>query len=220
MTFSTSWRRLLSYAARVGWGRALVRTAYLLVNRLVVFRVWAVYLYTPIDLLPEVRALESPFEFRHFDGPEIEAALRDPASGIPQDQVARYLPHGSECFGFLDGQRLAHYRCYRHGPVTLRDGLTMHFPPEWVYVAFAFTSPDYRGLRLDAIAEARGLDIFSRRAMKGVVGLVDIVNWETHRSNARCGMRCVGHIVELGLRRPWIIRTTGRCADYGITAGR
>jgi len=138
---------------------------------------------------------------------------RDPENGMPEDFLAEALSKGDECFGFLDGERLAAYGWYSSRPTRIDPpDLRLRFGYEYVYMYNGYTHPLCRGQRLHAIGMTMALREYLRRGRKGLVSYVESNNFDSLKSCRRMGYDEFGSI--------YVVRISGRYRAFSSAGCR
>jgi GNAT superfamily N-acetyltransferase len=124
-----------------------------------------------------------PYEARFLTRGELLRYAADPANsgaGLTKEVIPVLMDNGDECFGILDGQKLAAFCWYCvNPPARINDLWALEFAPGCVYVYFVYTDPQYRGKRL----LARGIKLASREYLKrGYPNLLAFVEWANYSS--------------------------------------
>ena len=112
------------------------------------------------------------------------------------------MVRGDQCYAIVDGNTLASYGWYTHGPALIDEGLRLSFDPRYVYMYKGFTLPRYRGQRLHAVGMTLALSRSIQTGFAGLVSYVDAGNLRSLRSCARMGYEHFGnvYVVALGTR--------------------
>src|ERR1041385_2343744 len=163
--------RISKSAADFGWPAALQAVAQGAVNRVVLFRVLKCVQVSEVD--PKFLEIDPRFEHRILDANTLRRFSAIPKYGLPSSFLDEALAKGDECYGILDGYRLATFGWYSFDPTMISDDLRLHFDPSHVYMYKGFTDPDYRGQRLHAIGMTWALKLYRERGSKGLVSYVD-----------------------------------------------
>lgn len=166
------------------------------------------------------RSLDLPpgFRFVRLDENALLKFSSDPANELRAAFVRDALGKGDECYGILDGDKLANYGWYARKP-TLMDNeeLFLHFDPQIVYMYKGFTLDIYRGLRLHAISKTLALAEFLSRGLRGMVFYVELNNFSSLKSAYRMGARDCGRMRVVRLMGRYIVRIQHGCRQYGLT---
>jgi hypothetical protein len=158
------------------------------------------------------------FRFARLDEQALLEFTKQPQYELGVEFVRDALTRGDECFGVLDGDRLASYGWYSRRP-TLMDNrdLFFHFDPRFVYMYKGFTVDPYRGLRLYPVSQTRTLAEFMMRGLKGMVFYVESNNFNSLKSACRIGARDCGRIQVMRVMGRYVVRVGPRCLQYGLT---
>lgn len=155
------------------------------------------------------------FCWRFLERDELLEMARDPEGPLNEPFVRTALDKGDECFGGFDGDQLACYAWYSNQP-TDDQGLTFHFPADYVYSYSGATHPEYRGLKLIGVAFTRAFTQFLDRGFRGVTFAVDSHNYAVMRSAAQVAAQEVGRILVFKLGRlAWMHASRG-CRQHGF----
>jgi hypothetical protein len=133
-------------------------------------------------------------------------------SGLELAEVDRLLQAGEECFGTFVNGVLASYLWFSPGPAHLAGDVFVHFDPSYAYSRWAFTRTDCRGRRLHAICKRSALAAFAARGRRGILSVVDALNFQSLDAAAHLGCVRVGW---LGMG-PGIIWTSRECQRAGL----
>ena len=143
------------------------------------------------------RELQSLSQIKDYD--ILEAFLRDASE------------KGDECYAILDGNRAAAFGWYSRLPTAINKDLKVRFDPEYVYMYFGYTHPDYRGKRLHAIGMTRALYEYTQRGCKGMISFVHSDNFPSLRSCERMGYKEIGRIYSAKIGGRHWIRASKEC---------
>src|SRR5437867_1404232 len=198
-------RKIFSEVRRKGVSAALHDLSLKAVNAVVLFKILrGVFIerFDPAFLISPERytPLFLPAEtIRNF--------ARDPENGMPEDFLAEALSKGDECFGFLDGERLAAYGWYSFTPTRIDPAdLLLRFGGDYVYMYKGFTHPRYRGQRLHAIGMTLALRHYLSRGFDGLVCYIESNNFDSLKSAFRMGYTEFGSV--------YILKTNGGYLKY------
>jgi ribosomal protein S18 acetylase RimI-like enzyme len=207
--------RVRKNAADFGWPAALHAIAQRALNRVVFFRVYRCLQIRDVD--PAFLAIESRYQHRFLDEETLRRFSREPRYDLSPAFVDEALAKGDECYGILDGDRLANFGWYSRQPTKLSDDLLFCFDPRHVYMYKGFTDPEYRGRRLHSIAMTWALKRLRERGADGLVSYVDATNFDSLRSCYRMGYRDVGQIYCVrAANQRWVHADAG-CRRSGIS---
>jgi GNAT superfamily N-acetyltransferase len=151
----------------------------------------------------DVRHLQKPNEELALEGRFLESAevielarsSACPGSGFTEDIVRTLLANGDECFGILDGVRLAAFCWYsRNAPTLLNENWVVHFDPSCVYVYFVYTDVAYRGRRLLAHGIQHAAQEYLRQGCRKILAFVESANYNSLNSFYRMGFKNFGMI--------------------------
>jgi ribosomal protein S18 acetylase RimI-like enzyme len=207
--------RIRKSAADFGWPAALQAVAHGAVNRVVLFRVMKCVQVSEVD--PRFLEIDPRFEHRVLDANTLRRFSAIQRYGLSQSFLDEALAKGDECYGILDGDRLASFGWYSVEPTMISDDLRLHFDRRRVYMYKGFTDPDYRGQRLHAIGMTHALKLYRERGSKGMVSYVDASNFDSLRSCWRMGFQEVGQIYYLRTADRYWIHTDAACRAFGMS---
>lgn len=133
-----------------------------------------------------LNVVERPFTVREFSFEELEPLVGRPDAEITAKGLATARRERHLCVGVFDGHALASYSFNSAGRARFNDQYQFVVPDGWIYHYMAVTLPEWRGKRLHALQ----LPFLMDRAIpggKGIVTLVDAVNFASLRSFRRMG---------------------------------
>ena len=208
-------RKIFSEVRRKGVSAALHDLSLKAVNAVVLFKILrGVFIerFDPAFLISPERytPLFLPAEtIRNF--------ARDPENGMPEDFLAEALSKGDECFGFLDGERLAAYGWYSFTPTRIDPAdLLLRFGGDYVYMYKGFTHPRYRGQRLHAIGMTMALREYLSKGRKGLVSYVESNNFDSLKSCHRMGYAEFGSVYVMKLLGRYFTYSSRGCRRFGF----
>lgn len=207
--------RIRKTAVDFGWPAALQAVAQGAVNRVVFFRVLKCVQVSEVD--PRYLAIDPRFEHRFLDAATLRRFSEDPKYDLSPEFLDEALGKGDQCYGILDGDRLASFGWYSVVPTKISDDLRFHFDPRYVYMYKGFTDPDYRGQRLHALGMTWALKLLRERGAEGLVSYVDATNFDSLRSCYRMGYRDVGQLYCLRAGERYWIRADAGCRKAGVS---
>jgi hypothetical protein len=135
---------------------------------------------------------------------------------LPPDYVATSHGKGDQCLAIFDGSTCAAFGWYSRCPTVIRDTLVLHFDAAWVYMYHGYTSPGYRGQRLHGLGIGKAMLAFSERGIRGMISVVEEVNYRTHSSGYRLGFVDCGRIWRVGVGGRSYIGQSSSCDAYGV----
>lgn len=198
----------------IGVGGKLTDFGIRAANRLSYFQVLKCVTITE----PAAEYLDSgKYECRFLSGAELTAFAADPANKMPLGFVHEALAKGDECYGILDGGKLASYGWYAVSETEIEDGgLAIRFDRGWVYMYKGYTKPEYRGQRLHAIGMTRSLKEYRERGIKGIVSYVAANNFASLKSCYRMGYKDFGSVAIGRVAGKFRIWHSPGCRTYGL----
>jgi hypothetical protein len=164
---------------------------------------------------PPIPALEVGL----VDERRLRQAARDPGTGLTAQGVAAALARGEVCLGAFVGDVLAsHVWITRDLPHPhLQDDVFVRFDPRWGYIRWAFTRPEYRGLRLYGVVKGLALQAELQRGGHGLLSLVEVANFESLRAAERIGCRTIGYAVTTRLANRRVTWTSAGSRAFGVS---
>lgn len=207
--------RIRKAAADFGWPAALQTVARGAVNRVVFFRVLKCVQVSEIDT--RYLTIDSRFHHRFLDEATLRGFAGNPTYDLSPSFLDEALAKGDQCYGILDGDRLASFGWYSTEPTKISDDLRFHFDKRYVYMYKGFTDPEYRGQRLHAIGMTWALKLFRERGAEGLVSYVDANNLDSLRSCYRMGYRDIAQIYCLRAADRYWIRADASCREFGLS---
>src|SRR4051812_376829 len=219
---STSWPRLAARLARIrkttvdfGWRAALHAGVQGAVNRIAFCRVLKCVRVSKAD--PRYLAIDPRFQHGFLDEATLQRFGDDPRFDLSPRFLREALAKGDQCYGILDGDRLASFGWYSAVPTRISDDLRFCFDRRYVYMYKGFTDPDYRGQRLHALGMTAALQQFRGRGAEGLVSYVEATNFDSLRSCYRMGYTNVGQIYCLRARDHYWIHADAGCRRLGVS---
>jgi hypothetical protein len=163
---------------------------------------------------------ELPYEGRFLTRGELLQFAQNPAisgAGLTEDVIPVLLDNGDECFGILDGPRLAAFGWYCvNPPARMNDLWALEFTRGCVYVYFVYTDPAYRGRKL----LAHGIKLASREyVQRGFPTLLAFVEWANYSSLAaffRMGYQEFGRMSVMQIFGKNVVRGGEGCERFGF----
>jgi len=140
---------------------------------------------------PGIVVRETPLE-------DLEA-LTDTLDDLRPKDLALARQEGHRCIGVYEAGRLASFSFNVAGRTRYSDALRLVFPDGWVYHWMAVTLPQWRGQRLHALQIPEICKLFAGPGFRGLVALVDSVNYPSLRSFGRIGFEEHGTFTIFGV---------------------
>jgi hypothetical protein len=141
---------------------------------------------------------------------------KNPDYEITETFLEEAFAKGDECFGIMDGDKLASYGWYSNKDTSIDNGLVLQFSPEYIYMYKGFTHEEYRGQRLHAIGMTLALREYLHRGFKGLVSYVESNNFSSLKSCYRMGYQDFGEVYILKVRKRHIIYSSPGCERYSF----
>jgi acetyltransferase (GNAT) family protein len=207
--------RIRKTAVDFGWPAALQAVAQGAANRLVFFRVLKCVRVGEVD--PRYLAIDPRFQHGFLDEASLRRLGEDPRYDLSPRFLDAALAKGDQCYGILDGDRLASFGWYSAVPTTISDELRFCFDRRYVYMYKGFTDPGYRGQRLHALGMTSALQQLLDRGAAGLVSYVDATNFDSLRSCYRMGYTDVGQIYCLRAGGHYWIHADAGCRRLGVS---
>lgn len=158
-----------------------------------------------------------PYDPQFLTPSMIEGFAKNPDLDMTPEFVAEALSKGDECFGILDGGTLVAYTWYSYRPTRiLPPDLVLHFDESYIYMYKAFTRPPYRGRRLHAIGKTWALRSYLSLGFRGLLSVVDYLNFPSLKSVYRIGGRLCGSIYVVGASGHYLVYRSRGCRQYGF----
>lgn len=203
-------------STRHGAARVLAHGAYRAIGRLTGLTVWNM-------MAAELDQIERSNSGAGAEAQQLEASEVAPYARLPEnsaladDAFLIAASRGDRCFGFLEGDLLAHFGWYSIRPTVVFDMGTrfvLHFDSRaWVYVHNCFTHPAHRGRKLHGRATLSAARALRREGYRGLLARVAWNNFASLKSFERMGFRTVGYVVRVDGRPPLL---TPGCRPYGL----
>ena len=208
-------RKLVSEVKRKGVSPALHDLSLKTVNALVLFKIMRGVFIERVD--PAFLISPGRYTPLFLAAETIRNLARDPENGMSEDFLVEALSKGDECFGLLDGERLAAYGWYSSAPTRIDPAdLLLRFGAEYVYMYKGFTHPRYRGQRLHAIGMTMALREYLSRGRKGLVSYVESNNFESLKSCYRMGYAEFGSVYVMKLLGRYLTFSSRGCRRFGF----
>ena len=171
---------------------------------------------------PDPAFLKCPagYEAGFLAAHELRAFAGDPATCLPDEFLDEALHRNDECFAIRDGETLAAYGWYSHGPTPIDADLELNFSPDYVYMYKGFTDERYRGQRLHAVGMTMALRHYRAAGFKGLVSYVESTNYSSLRSCYRMGYKVLGSLYVLKMFGRRLTFTSPGCAGFGFRLAR
>lgn len=167
----------------------------------------------------ELAAGGEEFRWGFLDPEQVRHLAQDPDNRIADGLVQTALARGDDCWGALDGDRLA-FHCWYATEPTDDNGLQFHFSRRYKYAYSAAANPNYRGRQLYVISGNRVMREFHQRGFQGMVFSTDSHNLHAMRAATAFGADEVGYVVALKIgQRAWIHNSRG-CRQHGVYLSR
>ena len=119
-------------------------------NRVVFFKILKCIKIDKVNA--EFLKCDDRFRGAFLDRATLTEFTKTPEYELSKEFLDKAFAKGDECYGFLDGNRLAAYGWYSNKPTEIGErGLILSFDPRYIYMYKGFTHTDYRGKRLHAV---------------------------------------------------------------------
>ncbi len=141
---------------------------------------------------------------------------KQPEYEIAPEFLEQALSKGDQCFGIVDGDKLASYGWYSNKATIITDELSLHFNPQFIYMYKGFTHNDYRGQRLHAIGMNLALRAYLQQGFQGLVSYVESNNFSSLKSVYRMGYKDFGEIFIMKAADKYLIFPSPGCKQYGF----
>ena len=179
-----------------GIGRTIHRCGYSAIKRCYPYMtmncIWADArkLRVPTENLPYVGRFLTRAELRRYAyDPSLSGA------GLTEELIPVLMDNGDECFGILDGQKLAAFCWYcTNPPARINDLWALEFAPGCVYVYFVYTAPEYRGKRLLAHGIKMAAREYLQRGYPNILAFVEWANYSSLTAFFRMGFQQFGRM--------------------------
>ena len=123
---------------------------------------------------------------------------------------------GDTCIGNIKGDVLASYSWYSNQSTEVEADLIMNFDPQYIYMYKGYTRNDYRGKRLIGANGVCGCLFYEERGYKGIVTIVEAVNFVSLKHCHRMGLKKIGNIYILKIGKKSLFYHNKKCKNYGI----
>ena len=214
-------RNALNHLRARGFRSFTLHYTYLLINRLIWFRVLRGMTLTNDSVNPPYQSGDPDGAARLLSPSELEEFVREgPRFGLDMAFVREAHARGDSCIGCVDGKVFASYGWYSDKPDQFNADLRLIFDRDYVYMYRGYTNPGYRGRRLHAKCMAAALGHFTDLNYRGLISYVDGSNVPSLRSTAKLGYRTFGTILMVRLLGRYFIYHTRRCRDFGFRVQR
>ena len=120
-----------------------------------------------------------------------------PPDQLPAAFLAKAEARGDLCYAILDKGVIVSFGWYALTTATLY-GRPLNFERDYVFMYHGYTAGHYRGRHLHALGLAEALATFCARGRRGLVSVIDAVNFDSLASARRLGFIERGSIVHIG----------------------
>ena len=190
-----------------------------LLNRMVYFQVLKCIKIDRVD--PKFLQCDEKFRGLFLPSAMLKELAQNAEYELPECFLNPALAKGDECYGFLDGDRLASYGWYSNKPTESSwPGLMIHFNGQYIYMYKGLTPGNYRGQRLHAIGMTRALEAYLARGYKGIVSYVEWNNFGSLKSCYRMGYKDFGTVYAVRLFNHYFLHSDAGCDRYGFRLER
>jgi hypothetical protein len=197
-------QQLRSFASHHGLAHTAFYLGYKIINRAGTAKVLKVLVLTR-DSVNRSLLTGSDEHWSFLSREELERfAKADPALKISDEFRSHALPHGCQCYGFVQDGILCSYMWYTNrfypSPPSMSPRLTVMFDPDYVYAFNGFTAPAFRGSRLYSIGMTRALQTFLEQGSKGLIAMVEVNNRASLKACKRTGFQTIGTTAFVAVR--------------------
>jgi len=142
----------------------------------------------------------------------------DPQNHMRASFLEEALAKGDECYGILDGTRLASYGWYSTKPSRIDPPcFILRFRQDYVYMYKGLTHAAYRGQRLHAIGMTLALRHYLARGYRGLVSYVEVNNFDSLKSTLRMGYAVFGTLYAMTLFGQTFAHGSRGCERFGFS---
>jgi len=201
-----------------GIAKTIYDLAFRSSNLLAYFKILRCMALDTVD--PSFLKTSARYDCKFLNEDELFELAKDRESELPRDFLLEALRNGDQCFGIMDGDKLASYGWYSNEPTNISDDLRFHFDKRCIYMYRGFTRPGYRGQHLHAIGMTMALNHYLNSGSKGLVSYVEDNNFASLKSVYRMGFIDFGKIYILGGFSRYLIHCSPGCEDYGVSVMR
>jgi GNAT superfamily N-acetyltransferase len=159
---------------------------------------------------------EPGFTVRQVGFDELRPLAASPGSWIPAKAFAAAERQRHLCVGVFDGNRLVSFSFNAAGRARFNDQFEFVVPDGWIYHYMAVTLPEWRGRGLHALQMPFLLERARSRRCKGIVTLVESINYASLRSFARMGFAEHRVFSFLGRRSRQRVISPGSSEGFGF----
>lgn len=204
-------RVVRDYVRHLGLRRSLLRSTYVAANKLFALSILDCMEIGPGEPNDELLGAAADYECRFLEAGEVDSLCRD-LEPEGRRSASAAIGRGDQCFGVLDGGRLANIGFYASGPTPILGDLVVGFEPPARYMHGAFTAPEYRGRRLHGAGVVAALIALFERGVPRLVTVYERTNYRSMVSAQRMGWRNRGAMWRVGAGGRNIVRRDSEAA--------
>ena len=140
----------------------------------------------------------------------------DPLLGIGPSKVNSFLAGDTCLLSYVDGELAGYTWAHTRGCPELIPGFVISVPAQYAYNYAGFTSPEFRGLGLQAYRHRVLLEDRVCGDCHGLLGFVAHTNFASRRGQTKSGYRTVGSVWLVGTRRHFVALFSDGLRRMGI----
>jgi hypothetical protein len=106
---------------------------------------------------------------------------------------------------------------HTEGCPEVKPGLRLKIPPQYVYNYAGFTSPRFRGMKLQPYRHYMLLNQEEWQEKAGLLGYVKYINWSSRRGQQKSGYRSVGLMILFRFRKAYHVFFSKKLRRLGIS---
>lgn len=202
---------------RFGLAKAIVYIIDLVANRFFFFDCWSV-IVLPRD--------EAAFP-EGIDGAPLSSrfATRDDLIHLQQQgkwkidtEKINLFNQGDRCLLSCVNNEIGGYTwAHLDGRPEVKPGLRLNIPAQYVYNYAGYTSPHFRGMKLQPYRHYMLLHQDELKSTAGLLGYVKYLNWSSKRGQQKSGYRSVGLMWLIKFRDDYHIYCSKKVRQFGIS---
>jgi len=205
------------HTKRHGLSKTVFRYMYGLINKLIFLKIFHCIAIHSNKFKNKHYESDSQFRLTIFDNSFWDRSWNLDEYGLDKNFLDKAKSKNYVCLGFLDKGKIASYTWYATETDDLYGGnLKVKFSDEFVLATRTYTHLDYRGKRLHALGIAQGLKLLSGRKYKGIVGIVEAINFSSLKGIFHFGGEEVGKFFCVKIRGKYLIFSIGNTRKYGL----
>jgi hypothetical protein len=202
---------------RFGLGKSIVYLADRIINRFMYIDFWNIIILPreEVALPPGLAAdvLSSRFA-THADLVNLKA---QGAWNVDEEKLMLF-DQGDRCLLSCVNDEIGGYTwAHTDGRPEVKPGLRLKIPHQYVYNYAGFTSPKFRGMKLQPYRHFMLLNQEQWKEKAGLLGYVKYINWSSRRGQQKSGYRSVGLLILFRFRKAYHVFFSKKLRRLGIS---